>query len=659
MADITLTSAPVTWRIANLIRGAKARGANGYVEFEASTVAAFHGGLTWLPSPQRVNVVDGVMDPIDLPINDPDLWNWRVSPHLGVHWDPFHINVDEDGTDLSSAAIVPGKGPVRVLQGPKGASIVDFRDTGDGALVLILSDGTESPPVPFTRGPAGPANQIEIGTVMRGDEAYASLTGEAPSQRLNLTLPKGDPGNPEDLIDATPKQRGLMAAADKAHLDQTLTADQVVESTEQTLVKTNSVADNFMSLAPRYVTRLDARMSNTMQGFGRDSQGRLYVSQVYGPSANRDISITRLDPDGRPIDSSVLLKGGHGSGIGYEEVNGEMYCWVWWNDVGVGKKNALRRWKYRHGQTVPMGHSSAEVKQDFVSNLAGFENANFSTNQRLDLIGICVRLRIDGAGYDLFQLRRLSEYKAGVDNVIAQLPPIPVSGNGNMQAFTVTMEHAYLFRGATTSRLDQYRWSDGQRIAQKELTHVFTDSSTPNSGRVEPEAIFPAWDDAGRVALLLGVQTGNAGQNRHHVYTLAPRDFQADTGESAALQRLYAPLRWEVVPLRAGFKPRGEPGGGYELQVAKDAHGMVHLRGGMSSDGFTGAAQTFADIPPDYCPEVEVRWMGFRSGMGSTSLGGYITPGGAVTYQADNQNPEGPRPGAHFNIIIQPWPAKA
>ena len=466
-------------------------------------------------------------------------------------------------------------------------------------------------------------------------------------------------GAVDGIPDADVDQRGLMSATDKAHLDDTPTHAEVVESTERTLMVTNSVADNFMSIAPRYVTRIDARASNTMQGFGRDSQGRWYVSQVYGPSENRDITITRCDPDGRPIDSTVLLQGGHGSGIGYEEVDGDMYCWVWWNDVGAGKKNALRRWKYVGGQTIPMGHSSVEVKEDFVSDIPGFENANFSTNQRLDLIGICIRLQVDGVGHDLLQLRRLSEYKAGVDNVIAQLPPIPVSGNGNMQAFTITMEHAYLFRGATTSRLDQYRWSDGQRIAQKELTHVFTDSATPNSGRVEPEAIFPVWDDAGRVALLLGVQTGNAGQNRHHVYTLAPKDFQADTGESAALQRLYAPLRWETVPLRAGFKPRGEPGGGYELQVAKDAHGMVHLRGGMSSDGFTGAAQTFADIPPDYRPEYEVRWMGFRSGLGSTSLGGYITPGGAVTYQADSLNPEGPRPGAHFSIIIQPWPATA
>lgn len=224
MADITLTSAPVTWKLANQIEGSRARGANGFVEFEASAVAAHHGALMWLPSPQRVDMVDGVLAPLDLPINDPAVWNWRVTPRVGVQWTPFHINVEEGGTDLATAAVVPGKGPVKVVQGPAGASVVDFRDTGDGALVLVLSDGTESPPIPFTRGPAGPANEITVGTVMRGDEPYASLVGEAPNQVLNLVLPKGDPGSPEDLVDATPERRGLMSAADKALLDELPTA---------------------------------------------------------------------------------------------------------------------------------------------------------------------------------------------------------------------------------------------------------------------------------------------------------------------------------------------------------------------------------------------------------------------------------------------------
>lgn len=41
-------------------------------------------------------------------------------------------------------------------------------------------------------GPPGPANSLSIGTVVSGATASATITGTAPSQTLNLVLPKGD-----------------------------------------------------------------------------------------------------------------------------------------------------------------------------------------------------------------------------------------------------------------------------------------------------------------------------------------------------------------------------------------------------------------------------------------------------------------------------------
>jgi len=240
MADTTLSAGTVTWTIANQIEGSTARGANGYVEFEASAVAAFHGGLTLLPSPQRAEMVDGELTPIDLPVNDANVWNWKVTPHVGVEWPSFHINVPEEGTDLSSAAITPGTGPVRVLQGPQGGSVVGAEDQGDGTIRFVLDDGTRTDPMPITRGPAGPPNSISIGTVTKGDTPYASLIGKAPEQTLNLVLPKGDPGDPEDLIDATPEQRGLMSADDKAALD--ALPDSVAAVEQETLYRARTPA---------------------------------------------------------------------------------------------------------------------------------------------------------------------------------------------------------------------------------------------------------------------------------------------------------------------------------------------------------------------------------------------------------------------------------
>lgn len=49
--------------------------------------------------------------------------------------------------------------------------------------------------VDLNQGPAGPPNVLSIGTVAGGTTASASITGTAPSQALNLVLPKGDTGN--------------------------------------------------------------------------------------------------------------------------------------------------------------------------------------------------------------------------------------------------------------------------------------------------------------------------------------------------------------------------------------------------------------------------------------------------------------------------------
>ena len=45
------------------------------------------------------------------------------------------------------------------------------------------------------KGDTGPANTLAIGTVTKGTEAAATITGSAPNQTLNLVLPKGDTGD--------------------------------------------------------------------------------------------------------------------------------------------------------------------------------------------------------------------------------------------------------------------------------------------------------------------------------------------------------------------------------------------------------------------------------------------------------------------------------
>ena len=77
----------------------------------------------------------------------------------------------------TAAATITGTAPNQTLNLtlPKG----DKGDTGDKG----------------ETGATGPANTLSIGTVTKGADAAATITGSAPNQTLNLTLPKGDKGN--------------------------------------------------------------------------------------------------------------------------------------------------------------------------------------------------------------------------------------------------------------------------------------------------------------------------------------------------------------------------------------------------------------------------------------------------------------------------------
>lgn len=114
-------------------------------------------------------------------------------------------------------------------------------------------------------------------------------------------------------------------------------------------------------------------------------------------------------------------------------------------------------------------------------------------------------------------------------------------------------------------------------------------------------------------------------------------------------------LDWVDVGLEPGFAYRP----GYDVQVAIDQLGMVHLRGHMNPDGFSsGSTITFATLPTWAIPETEVRWIGFQTGDTSAPYGGYFsTSDGAMTLQVDGDS-RIPYPSQHFCIIAQSWPAK-
>lgn len=89
---------------------------------------------------------------------------------------------------------------------PRGPSRVKLRfqpgirgARGMSAYEVAVEEGFEGSEEEWLEsliGPPGPPNSLDIGTVESGSVASATITGDPPSQTLNLVLPKGDQGDP-------------------------------------------------------------------------------------------------------------------------------------------------------------------------------------------------------------------------------------------------------------------------------------------------------------------------------------------------------------------------------------------------------------------------------------------------------------------------------
>lgn len=188
-----LAEGRVSWTVGRGSSRALSAG-RGVVRFKASAVAVNFSTATVLPDPVETPVLAGVMTPVDLIQNDPEVWNWIVEPLVGVQWEPFPIDVDGP-VDLATAAQTPGKGPVRAVKGETGPGLTGEVRYQDGEVEFGIEDGSWTDPVTMPPGPPGPSNQLRVGTVTTspaGGLAEVSITGESPDQYLNLTLPRGD-----------------------------------------------------------------------------------------------------------------------------------------------------------------------------------------------------------------------------------------------------------------------------------------------------------------------------------------------------------------------------------------------------------------------------------------------------------------------------------
>ena len=95
------------------------------------------------------------------------------------------VIVQQSSTDNISVNVSPETAAVEV--------IVETVTTPETTVVVANDQGPQG--IKGDTGSTGPANTLSVGTVTGGVTAAATITGTAPTQTLNLVLPKGDKGD--------------------------------------------------------------------------------------------------------------------------------------------------------------------------------------------------------------------------------------------------------------------------------------------------------------------------------------------------------------------------------------------------------------------------------------------------------------------------------
>ncbi|MFC2248554.1 carbohydrate-binding protein [Labrys portucalensis] len=117
---------------------------------------------------------------------------------LGVDGAAYINTSNGDLYKKSAGAWGAPQGNIKGPQGIQGAQGVKGDTGAQGPQGVKGDTGSQGPQGvkgdTGATGAAGPANSLAIGTVASGASAGATITGTAPNQTLNLTLPKGDTG---------------------------------------------------------------------------------------------------------------------------------------------------------------------------------------------------------------------------------------------------------------------------------------------------------------------------------------------------------------------------------------------------------------------------------------------------------------------------------
>lgn len=206
--------------------GQNALPAEGIIEYQPAAPGIWEGALR-AQDPVVHRITGGAASGDNL---TPGPWRVTVIPELGPAWDPWLIELGEDGpadvdlADLTPVLVIDGE---RWTTGPQGTSVVGVRDNGDQTVTWLFSDGTESVPFRIAVGPEGEQGD-------RGDQG-ASVTGAIDHGDGTVSFTLSDGGETDPVVmPPGPAGRGITAVSDPdADSNVTITYSDGTTSTVQ------------------------------------------------------------------------------------------------------------------------------------------------------------------------------------------------------------------------------------------------------------------------------------------------------------------------------------------------------------------------------------------------------------------------------------------
>lgn len=302
----------------------------------------------------------------------------------------------------------------------------------------------------------------------------------------------------------------LNAWEEKTKIDK----EETVEEVEKAKNEIKDVEYRFEPMKQEYqfITNLSPLTNAVMQYFWIDNRtGLIYMLQA----RSTGYRLNRLEANGRYIDSSMIIGGGHGTHSGFRYIEDELWIYSYMQDEDSNHK--VVRFKYKPNTDIKYGTNGMIDVLD--TTYPKVPIINQKTNEMLLRVEYPSELHSklnSQYGIEIRDLDNINDIKYKFD-----VPLSMSSGINVMQGVDLDENYVYWWTGTSNPEEEKlltiYNKTNGKEVDQKEININHT--SVYDGNFSEPEGMQLYYDlDTGKKSLLLGITTGSPGERTHHIY---------------------------------------------------------------------------------------------------------------------------------------------